>query len=433
MTTSMTPAFALEMIAMQPLDFRDKLITAFEALMEHTGPNTAQDSKELKKIEDMILARTGVNIRLNVDTDDYPCILPGYLNTFNSLEVKNYSMKEAFEVTPAFAEMALKGQVFRGSVDFKNARLSGDYTKIQMPVHFSFTFMKTVTAARAAGMTMHEVGHGFTFMVCAWRMYRANMFIGQMARALLQPEEGQRYTHIVKALAKKMEDEGIALDKDLNALYNAKTVDGISTITVGAAVTKIQSDFGSINQAAHTAESMADLFATRFGFGNDLAEMLLDDYEPSLKDNPYKKIVGVHISLAIGALLLPLGPAIGISAVVACLGLGTLLGGHREGVLGLDDLYGHDKDRFNRIRMVMIDTLKDPTINSATRKNMLAQIDSIEKMLIDAREVTGLLDDIHNFIFSFGRKTKSAIELERKLETLSANDLFVGAASLKNL
>jgi hypothetical protein len=77
--------------------------------------------------------------------------------------------------------------------------------------------------------------------------------------------------------------------------------------------------------------------------------------------------------------------------------------------------------------------LKDANIDRETREFLLSEIARIDKAYKETVVVKGLYKIISWMIFSSERKLQQVMDMERQLEAMSNNDLFIGANRLKTL
>lgn len=428
----MSLSLARELINYQNDGFKTQLVGLFEKLSQYPTRAAAQSSKELERICEVILERTGVRITLLVDTNLAPQVAPVFLTNCHVLKYVP-SMTNPQSDT-ALQTILSKKSFFKGEVDFKKAKVSGDYSRIEAPIWFNFDLIKDLKPGISAAILMHEVGHVWTCFALSWRTYRASQFLAAIHNAKTGRGTDKTYTHIVTEAAKEMEKEGlIASPKELETLVEVKDLNAQVSITYAMVLRKIQSDFGSVAASNHHTESLADTFATRYGFGVELAEGL--GYYNRTEEGMLAYFSGTIFVAGIAGWLglATMSVLTGGVAAAVMLALCVAIGGHSKlGVLP-DELYGNEFDRLNRMRLNVIDILKDPKLAAGTRNDLLQQVDSLNKLVSNARVSRGLLTDLSNLVFSDRRETKAALDLETRLEQLAANDLFVGANKLKAL
>ena len=204
---------ALEMIGQQDLKFRAEMIQAWQDLIDNTDyGEIPTGNKYAQKIEDLLYKRTGLNCSLSLPlTDEWdfsatPFRISSYSPLFDAMAA---DIPKAI-VKPGTIDDGV--QTLKGTIDFKNAKITGDYSNIVIPITMSIIGVKKEGAETAAGIFMHEAGHGWTILAVSLRMYRSSQFLQQIARAKLGGDE-ERTSYLAKRSTTKMVEEGI-IDKN---------------------------------------------------------------------------------------------------------------------------------------------------------------------------------------------------------------------------
>ena len=93
--------------------------------------------------------------------------------------------------------------------------------------------------------------------------------------------------------------------------------------------------------------------------------------------------------------------------------------------------YDLDKDRFIRIRNDMVNSLKDPEIDTKTRLAVLEQIKLLDTIVDKSDNFTGYLGKLALMISPSDKLVYNAIKAQQEVEKMIANDIFVTASKLK--
>ena len=418
---------ALEMIGQQDLKFRAEMIQAWQDLIDNTDyGEIPTGNKYAQKIEDLLYKRTGLNCSLSLPlTDEWDfSATPFRISSYSPLFDAMAAVIPKAIVKPGTIDDGV--QTLKGTIDFKNAKITGDYSRIVIPITMSIIGVKKEGAETAAGIFMHEAGHSWTILAASLRMYRSSQFLQQIARAKLGGDE-ERTSYIAQRYTTKMVEEGIIDKKDVKNLPTEFSIEGFQTLVLTSAVNKMQSDFGQLRGTTHHTEQVADIFATRFGFGSVVAKYAIFDDSDTVVNHFTKIFFITVLSCAFPSPLI----AVMISSVFATLFAGEGFTGRL--VNNYHDLYGTTSQRLTRIRQTVIDSLKDAHIKRETREFLLTEIARIDDIYKETHVVKDVFKIIHEMIFSSERKLAQVMEMERQLEALSNNDLFIGANRLKNL
>lgn len=168
-------------------------------------------------------------------------------------------------------------------------------------------------------------------------------------------------------------------------------------------------------------EQTADMFATRLGYGRDLASALhrLDRHveEPSLVGTFW---VGEIAKLFVTVLALPFA--------LICLLTYDPAGGD---AWTIDGRYDNPMDRLVKIRRDLVAQLKRP--GPLNTQSLVDDIDAIDAMIKEYSTNSSMFDSIINFFRPSTRKMRQNTKVEDDLESLMNNDLFLQAHKLSKL
>ena len=134
---------AKELIAYQTDGFKDRLVALFEELYANTSPASAQASKACAEIQSQLFKRFGLKISLVVDTEEMPMVLPIMANpnhVLSTLQVSDLYLDEE----ASFLKVLNQSAKPSGNIDLKKAKVDGAFSKLDMPLMFSFDFIKFV-------------------------------------------------------------------------------------------------------------------------------------------------------------------------------------------------------------------------------------------------------------------------------------------------
>ena len=133
-------------------------------------------------------------------------------------------------------------------------------------------------------------------------------------------------------------------------------------------------------------------------------------------------------NLAAGILsgLLITNPGFMVLGVFYFIGM-FLISGEGDGkkVYRYDDL----KIRYLRIKEQAIERLKDKNLKASDKKQLLEDIEYMQKIIDRTVVFKSIVDRLYNLLPS-NKKIRNDVELQRQLEMLNANDLFIGASKL---
>jgi hypothetical protein len=200
---------------------------------------------------------------------------------------------------------------------------------------------------------------------------------------------------------------------------------------------KEQSVLGNTTYDVTTFEAMADNFAARLGLGRELVSGLeklfktMGAAEFSLTTRVMLTFFDAVTlgSIVVSTLTLTTGGAIsGFFLVLNIFSIWSRLDGRDH-----NNIYDKLSTRFKRIQEQVTIYLKDNKLPPKDVKNALQTLDNIEKTISEVSEYKGILPAIFNLLDPASIKVNSAIDIQKKLESIAANELYIKAAQLRTL
>jgi hypothetical protein len=190
---------------------------------------------------------------------------------------------------------------------------------------------------------------------------------------------------------------------------------------------ELQSEIGSNVFDINGWEQMADQYAARQGAARAFVTFLDKAYreDGTIKyRNMFTYLFVEAVKLA-GVILTPF--TFGISTAFAALMC------MNDSVSDSDTIYGTLKTRYGRMRDQLVAELKEKDTDDERQKALAQDIQVLDDLLSDFKERQQLLGYVMDFLSPIHRKRISQEKLQRELEQLAHNDLFVRAANLKQL
>ena len=106
--------------------------------------------------------------------------------------------------------------------------------------------------------------------------------------------------------------------------------------------------------------------------------------------------------------------------------------GSARGISNYLIVYDTARVRFARIREQAIEHIKQTKMSKEDKQGVLKAIEVIDKYIDETKVHTPLLTRLFN-MFGDNKRVIDQMELQRQLERLAANDLFIGAARLQTV
>lgn len=423
-------ALGLESIRFQSDEFFKDLVEVVkqfqdEATKAGLTPNTAHrifDSKAVDQLQRVISDHTGLTVVLFKPIQHLgPAIFPNFLVEshifMRDVDPGNAYWKE--RVNRAF-KISNTGQI-KGTIDLNAAKVTGDFKKLEsllaMPqelLAFGDYYGTRVTPEESAAIILHEIGHAFIALEYMNRGTTTNQILAELASVGIATE---KYNYIVS----RAEANGELSKSAKDALEKARSEQEVISIVYGAGIEKSVSQLGASVFDTTACEQLADQFCVRFGAGKHLATALSKLPFTSTKKGESLRFT-IYQAVFIGVIaMIPAGMV---------LGLGFLL--YLAMVIQRNDANGTFHSRLSRIRYELVNALKQPGVNQEDRKKLLEDISVIDEALSTEEEVPYSLAERIAYLIRPGYRSAHKYErLQRELEDLAANPLFVSASKLR--
>lgn len=423
---------ALESIDFQNREFGETLERYFALIKEkYKDINEINKSEEIKAIQDFTFKRTGIKVKLKVNKGDGGYTMIPLINSnhifldpiFRGLEVKE------------FKQNLLKLKKFKeeSTIDIKNAKVTGMFSIIESPIVLGMGFFKSnFSPAEITATYLHELGHIFTTYEFIGNTAITNQALACVVKSLNEAGSAGSEKHVVvlKELGKTISGENDLFEDLVNVTDRAV----ITTVIVDRVNKETRSLTGSSNYDLTASESLADVFATRFGYGKELVTALAKIHK-EFSSPEYSTVVRLSMLWvdSCNYVWLPLFIILNLSSVPfqgPILILFMIFLAYLRGERLRDYTYDDLKVRYLRVKEQIITSLKNKNIDAKEKAEKLAALKIIDKHILEVKERLDFVRIISNFVFSNNRREKKAIELQRDLESLAANSIYAKAAEL---
>lgn len=401
-----------ESIAFQNTTFFDELTLAFDEV-KNLKETDVGDSEPIYRISKIIKNHTNLNITIDAENDYPPCIDIPNIDRNNPLI--NAAQRAIVNSTDGLTMIESSNEVLHGTVNIKTAKVSGVFSDIKAKMYLGKAFIQgnKFSSQELAAITLHEVGHLFTYFEFITRTVRTNQVLAGLSK-ILDGSENQEKREVALLSAKK----ALKLDKlDLSQLkdVNTKTT---QVVLIDALVKETRTELGYNLFAESSWEYLCDQFSARHGAGVHLATALSKIYKSQY--NISYRSLAVYLAVEMIKVIL--------IANLAFLGILFLLV-----MFDSQDGGGYDlpSARLKRIRDQATQYLKNKQISDVERRRILDEIESIDKLLAEMTNRKQLFTYIHEFFSKRTRDERAYRKLQYELEDIAMNDLYVKAAEFK--
>lgn len=265
---------------------------------------------------------------------------------------------------------------------------------------------------------LHEVGHVITaYSALAYYM---------MANFVITTNMGERFIALpreqkVKFCSKYFSDETDEDKLKKKILLETNKSDNVTLALLGLNKREAEYSTGFNVYDRRSCEAMADMFATRMGYGAELASAL-------------NKLHKKHESLILAVVIIDLIRTVSLfatgKAAVIIYGLIVSLFGAamREGYVSDYDDY---KVRIRSIRNQVVGSLKDGVLSEQKTKEALKTLDDIEKIMDNRPAEVVTISGAIVVLFGLYRGRRLEKRLQQRLESLIFSESFATAKKLE--
>lgn len=398
---------------------------------QNYNAHQAQKSNEVKAIEKSVFDLFGLKIKLKVDTAVLAAI---ELSVIKSNHIFfDETTRQFFKDDLNKVKKKVKSHIDSATVDLKNAYISGIFSQIEFPVYLSWNDLlnkSLFTDAEVTAIFLHELGHGFTTLEYYSRFIATNQALSIVANTLLHKENTKEYQFVLKEVGKQFLNDETRFS-DLVETHDTKVVIPYIFSTI---IRETKSEMGTLYYDRVACEFLADNFVSRLQYGKDIVTGLDKLYPGWMPEkSPWMQIVMDLASFLIiiaGSFLIGSGVPI-VSILIGIFWTSASIYG---GKLELQDFtYDNLKIRYTRIKEQMIQDLKRNKFDNATIAQKLKDIEEVDKVVKQTFITYPWTVRLLKFLLPGQRRAHAALQMQRDLEELTANDLFVKSAQLKVL
>lgn len=423
--------------SMESIDFQSgtfgKELELIIDRMKSKKPTTEDvaKSKDLTDLELTIFDHTGIQVELYFINFSGGVAFVPTINLNHILNLRDVGEFNASDV----AGMTKLARKYKESsvINLKTGKISGLFSKLQSPILISYkdTFLDPkITTRHTVALLLHELGHLFTNYEFASRTITTNQCIALISKSLMNKNSHEH--HIV------LEEVGELIAKDKKAFTQYENVSDarvLSAIIIDKAVQQGKSELGTYEYDYTASEYLADQYVARQGYGRELIERL-DLRSKSVFSDEYSATAGFFSDFAKTILYVSTGflsnllvPGLGFF-VTNLLLIQQIMG---SSYANKDYTYDVLQVRLKRIREQNIQQLKYINNDPVLKASIIKTLDDTKAIIDQTRINETIFEKIFLFISKKSRDTKAAIQLQRDLEELASNELFVKAAKLSLL
>ncbi|QVW55161.1 hypothetical protein pEaSNUABM29_00117 [Erwinia phage pEa_SNUABM_29] len=329
----------------------------------------------------------------------------------------------------------IKENELNGEFDDKNAKISGDLSKVPSPLYLTPKLLTSLDMSdlEIAAVILHEVGHVYYYFRTLMRTVVTNLIADAAANRMMETEDPAVRMKVVKDVERMLntkinQPETVCKEFSKENIYMHLVT---QTLLERPFVT------GSEGFANRTWERAADDFAARFGAAPYLASALykMETSQFYLFRNRSYMNYGAHLALEmmeVAMLIVGVASPVGLFISTISMAFGLIINDPKG------TIYDPPQERFETIRRNLVEelnTIKDQNTKAANdhRKRILAGIASIDKLLLTVKDKDNIYSFIMKTLTPSGRRERAGVDYQRSLERYLSNDLRVASAKLSQV
>lgn len=409
--------FNLQSLTMESIDFQSDHFFK-ELVMCYTGLRSikkeeAPDSAEASLISKTIKKYSGINLVLDLTSYGPAVEIPKVDK--NNVLINNH-VRAFINNSKGLDLIKNSNTAIRGSVNRKTGMVDGVFSEIDIALHMPLDLIydKNYSAEELAGITLHEVGHIYTYFEFMANTVTTNQVLAGISKGLDESSSVKEKEIILMSAKKALNLNDF--DSEKLAKVNDKKV--VEIVVISSVLREASSEIGTNVYDLNTWEYLSDQYATRMGAGKHLVTALDKIYRSQW--NISTRNIVVYLSLEAMKLIVGfVNPALTI-LLIAIDGSG-------------DGTYDRPGARLKRIRNQLIERLKDKKLSKddvILVNDDIKMIDEILESIEDRRQLFGLLWDT---LVPSARRAYKQEKLQQQLEVFAGNELFKQAADVKQL
>lgn len=431
-----------EAIDFQGTQFFDALTTAVGELRKAIadGPgnlsaNTVED--ELADIADnadipgIIKAYTNMSLDFFIDPADYAnaWVYPRFMSK-NDIFIRRLA-GNAHGLKESIKDIQKMGGRGIGYVDRKSGRVHGYFEGVisEFCVTWGLLDNKSYSDAEVAAIMLHEIGHYFTAFEYLGKYLNMSMVLQTACSQAFELETYETRAYVLVESSKLL---GLKIDnvEDLAKIDDAKVrADAIQTVFMREARREQESGTNTFIYDLRICEQAADVYATRFGAARALAtgmDKMQRQYDvTTMGTATYCFLEGMKWLVGLGILIVPLVAIPALAAHSFLFGVIVTITFFASNPSEL--LYDRGAQRLKLIYQQLIEELKNPKTDVKRRKQLVEDADMLKAIIQQHKDRRTLFEWLQTKLLpSFAKDWKIEV-LQKELEALAANELFVTA------
>jgi hypothetical protein len=434
--------FGSEYLNFQGKEFGLALEALFQEIIDSKvrEPKAMQELPAVQKIVDLTFSTRGIKLDLRLDSEMTDSVYFPVIETshvFLEDYVQRYFSEKGFDAQTV--------QLFRKNpignyIDLTNGGVRGALSEMAVVLNIDIVgdLAEGYGAKHITAAFLHELGHVWSAFYCSFMQSRLNAALSMAARVAISNFNVKQRQVIFADLAR----EALGREIDVSTIPQDAPPAMVVVGFIKAVYKEKKSLTSSTEYDFSLCEHNADIYCARFGYYREFVEALdMTHRAAGVNISTFGKASAIFAEIIMVSLAI-IGPILTaiVSGPVAALIVAAMTfylfiftdNGSARGISNYLIVYDTARVRFARIREQAIEHIKQTKMSKEDKQGVLKAIEVIDKYIDETKVHTPLLTRLFN-MFGDNKRVMDQMELQRQLERLAANDLFIGAARLQTV
>ena len=420
-------------LSLEAIDFqrRQSLFNDITAVVEESrrGPMSA-----IERLASIVKKHTGIEVEtveVYGDPDDKGPPMAGI--SFSLFEEPALQTLDLYLKKAVGKDRDNFTTAYTGVVNREKSTVSGIFaeTPVLLYMKANLVWNEFYKPSEVAAVILHEIGHVFTSFEFLSEGIGRSVFLANATEeffSIKDPKKREKYLIEISDEAPSVDERTdlvVMADIGKNRLY-------FQMVLEGSRLNKERAESSNALYAMRSSEQLADQFAVRHGAAKDLA-IFMDKFDKKVGEVERRGRVNhllIESSAVLSAALTPLAGFIYIPAGLF-LSAYSIVAAIQSSEGPLE--YDRPKERIEAFRNELISLAKQRDLSPQESKRLETEVDIIKNILEGYRNNRGFVETFFNIFSPSRRKKLKTVELQKELEELANNELFLSSVKLKNI
>lgn len=380
----------------------------------------SQEGLEKSRVAEIIKAHTGINVVFYVSEK----VGHNAFAKFPALD-NSHPFFTQMGIEPWFqGETAISNLdrgPLEGTVDRKNYKVSGVFSKVEAPIVIGHALIKDkdFTNEEITEIIAHEVGHHYTYFELLGNVIRESWLVSNASRVSVSSKDPETKKKVLVRTQEQLGIEPLNHDSLLQSA-SATRKDSVELVLVSNTLIKAGTQSNTRYYDARTVEQLADSFVAHHGGGRALASALVKFSKKTHGLATRHPVTYIVVELIKTLFTLAMFYSAPISTVIWLVAMVPSL-----------KVYDDPEMRVNTLKQQMVQSLRQVD-NEEEKQILLEEIKALEKCAKELKDKRTFYTMIYETITPIGRKRYNQEKQQEAIKALLFNEFQAKALEMRN-